>query len=113
MTDTTVLDAAQVTAPAAPLAAERAHGIDRMLALEVPVSVCFGEREIAIRDLAALAPGSILELDRDASAPVDLMVNGQVVARGALLVVDEHYALRVTEVVGDGERIQTLGSPRR
>jgi flagellar motor switch protein FliN/FliY len=64
---------------------------------------------MALKDLAGLAPGSILELDRGATAPVDLLVNGQMVARGELLLVDEQYAVRVSSVVPAGERIKSLG----
>jgi flagellar motor switch protein FliN/FliY len=103
MSDTTLLEERTAEIPASP------RGIDRLLGLEIPVTVCFGSREIALKDLATLGPGSIVELDRGAAAPVDLLVNGQVVARGDLLLLDDHYALRVTEVVSTGDRIRSLG----
>ena len=105
MAPVSVLDSpAQATAAAA-----TPRSLDHLLGLEIPVTVCFGQREIALRDLATLAAGSILELDRGAQAPVDIMVNSRVVARGELLVVDEQYALRITEVGTTGDRIRSLG----
>ena len=53
-----------------------------------------------LRDILQLAPGSVIELDRAAGGPVDLLVNNTLVARGEVVVIDEEFGLRVTEVVG-------------
>jgi flagellar motor switch protein FliN/FliY len=103
MDDTALMERPAATAEATP------RSVDHLLGLEIPVTVSFGEREIALRDLAALGPGSVLELDRPASAPVDLLVNGRVVARGDLVLLDDQYAVRITQVVSSGDRIRTLG----
>lgn len=68
--------------------------------VEMDVSVQVGHTRIAVRDLLALTPGSVLELDRAAGAPADILVNGRLIARGEIVVVDEDYGVRVTEVIG-------------
>lgn len=55
-----------------------------------------------LRDVLALTPGTLLELDRAAGSPADVMVNGRLVARGDVVVVDDHYAVRVREIVAEG-----------
>jgi flagellar motor switch protein FliN/FliY len=63
------------------------------------VTVELGRTRLAVRDLLALTPGDVLELDRTAGSPADLLVNGRLIARGEVVVVDENFALRVTEIV--------------
>lgn len=76
---------------------------DLSLVLDVPVelSVEVGRTTMTIRETLALAPGSIISLDRMAGEPVDLLVNGRRVARGEVVAVDEEFGLRVTEVVSE------------
>jgi flagellar motor switch protein FliN/FliY len=77
---------------------------DLELVLDVPVevSVEVGRTTMTIRETLAIAPGSIISLDRMAGEPVDLLVNGRRIARGEVVAVDEEFGLRVTEVVGGG-----------
>lgn len=81
------------------------------LVLDIPVSISLrvGCTEIAIRDLVKLVEGSVIALDRDASEPMDLLVNGTLIARGEIVVVDGRFGVRLTEVVSPLERIETLG----
>ncbi len=72
---------------------ELLHGV----AMEVTVEL--GRTRLSVRDLLALSPGDVLELDRAAGSPADLLVNGRLIARGEVVVVDEDFALRVTEIV--------------
>jgi flagellar motor switch protein FliN/FliY len=74
---------------------------DLSLVLDVPVevSVEVGRTTMTIRETLAIAPGSIIPLDRMAGEPVDLLVNGRRIARGEVVAVDEEFGLRVTEVV--------------
>jgi flagellar motor switch protein FliN len=74
---------------------------DLSLVLDVPVevSVEVGRTTMTIRETLAIAPGSIISLDRMAGEPVDLLVNGRRIARGEVVAVDEEFGLRVTEVV--------------
>lgn len=68
---------------------------------EVPmgVTVQLGSTRMTVRELLALSPGSLVELDRAAGSPVDVLVNGTLLARGEVVVVDEEYAVRISEIV--------------
>jgi flagellar motor switch protein FliN/FliY len=58
-----------------------------------------GRRRMKVRDLVALAPGSVIELDRAAGSPVDVMVNGALLAHGEVVVIDEEFGIRLSEIV--------------
>jgi flagellar motor switch protein FliN len=75
---------------------------DLSLVLDVPVELAVevGRTTMTIRETLAIAPGSIISLDRMAGEPVDLLVNGRRIARGEVVAVDEEFGLRITEVVG-------------
>jgi flagellar motor switch protein FliN len=71
----------------------------RLLAdIQVELSVELGRARIPLRELLALTPGVVLELDRTAGEPVDVLVNGRVVARGEVVVVDGDFGVRVNEI---------------
>ena len=74
---------------------------DLSLVLDVPVELAVevGRTTMTIRETLAIAPGSIISLDRMAGEPVDLLVNGRRIARGEVVAVDEEFGLRITEVV--------------
>ncbi len=72
---------------------EMLHGVDMELTVEL------GRARMTVRDLLALSPGAVLELDRAAGSPADLLVNGRLIARGEVVVVDEDFGLRITEIV--------------
>lgn len=72
--------------------------LERLLDIEVDVSLRFGSRELVIRELLATGPGDVLELDRTISDPVDLVVGDKIVARGEVVLVNGNFGLRVTEV---------------
>lgn len=76
-----------------------AGGLALLRDVEMTLTVELGRTSMPVRDLLALAPGSVVELDRAAGAPADLMVNGRLLARGEIVVVDEDYGLRITEIV--------------
>lgn len=74
--------------------------------VEMGVTAELGRTRMTVRDLLSLQPGSIVELDRAAGSPVDLLVNGTLVARGEVVVVDEEFAIRITEIIGyDAKKI--------
>ena len=79
----------------APRGLELLHGVD------MEVTVELGRTRMTVRDLLALSPGAVLELDRAAGSPADLLVNGRLIARGEVVVVDEDFGLRVTEILDD------------
>jgi len=77
------------------------RGIEMLHGVVMDVTVEIGRTRMTVRDLLALTPGTVLELDRAAGSPADLLVNGRLVARGEVVVVDEDFGLRVTEIVDD------------
>ncbi len=87
-------------------AADAAEG-DLGLVLEVPVELAveIGRTTMTIRETLAIAPGSIIALNRMAGEPVDLLVNGRRIARGEVVAIDEEFGLRVTEVVSPRRRL--------
>jgi flagellar motor switch protein FliN/FliY len=92
---------------AAPEAAPRAGApeVSRLdLVLDVPVQarVEIGSARLLVRELLQLDKGSVLELDRLSGDPADVVVNGRLVARGEITVVDERLAVRLVEVIGEG-----------
>jgi flagellar motor switch protein FliN/FliY len=85
------------TIPAPGVAARR--GIEMLHGVDMELTVELGRTRMAVRDLLALAPGDVLELDRAAGSPADLLVNGRLIARGEVVVVDEDFGLRITQII--------------
>jgi flagellar motor switch protein FliN/FliY len=85
------------TAPAG--AGTDAPELERLYDVPVELAVEIGRTHMTIRETLALGPGSIVTLNRLAGEPVDLLVNGKPIARGEVVVIDEEFGLRVTEVV--------------
>ena len=79
--------------------AARSWGIDMLRDVEMEVTCELGRTKMTVRQLLALAPGDVVELDRIAGSPADLLVNGTLLARGEVVVVDESFGLRITEIV--------------
>lgn len=77
------------------------RGIELLHGVDMEVTVEIGRTRMTVRDLLDLSPGAVLELDRAAGSPADLLVNGHLIARGEVVVVDEDFGLRVTEIVTD------------
>jgi flagellar motor switch protein FliN/FliY len=78
--------------------------LDRLESVSVEVSVEIGRSQMTLGGALGLAPGSIVTLDRPADQPVDLLVNGRAIARGEVIVVDEEFGLRVTEIIRPASR---------
>jgi flagellar motor switch protein FliN/FliY len=74
--------------------------LERLTDVEVEIAVEIGRTRMTLGAALALGPGSIVTLDRLADQPVDLLVNGKPVARGEVVVIDEEFGLRITEVLG-------------
>lgn len=85
------------------------RGIDLLLDIPLEVAVEVGRSRILVRDLLQLQEGSLVELDKLAGEPLDLYVNGRLIARGEAVVVNEKFGLRLTDVVSPSERIEKLG----
>jgi flagellar motor switch protein FliN/FliY len=73
-------------------------GLDHLLTVPVVVTVEIGRTRTTLAEIVKLSPGSILALDRESHEPVDILVNGRIVARGEVVTVDEKYGVRVTAV---------------
>lgn len=80
--------------------AKSSHSLDLLHDVEMAVSVELGRTRMAVRDLLSLGPGAVVQLDRAAGSPVDLLVNGTLIARGEVVVVDEEFGIRISEIVG-------------
>lgn len=89
---------------------ERAYpkGLDLLLDVELPVSVSFGRAELPIKDVIKLTTGSIVELNRSISEPVEIIVNNVVIARGEVVVVEGNFGVRIKQVISRQERLRTL-----
>ena len=74
--------------------------IELLHEVEMGVTVELGRTRMLVRDILDLSPGSVIELDRAAGAPIDVLVNGTLIARGEVVVIDEEFGIRITEVVG-------------
>lgn len=108
------LRAARPAPPSAPPLAPAAlsvpppRNLDVVLDIELPITVRFGETQMTLEALARLGPGSMIDLARSPDDPVDLLVNGRLVARGQVVVVSGCYGVRVTEVVSPADRLRSL-----
>lgn len=82
--------------------------VDMLLDVPLNVTIELGRTRLSIRRILELGPGSIIELDRLAGEPVDLLVNDKIVARGEVVVVDEYFGIRILSLISPEERIKQL-----
>lgn len=87
---------------------EGAPDLDVILDIPVRISMEVGNTEITIRNLLQLNQGSVIELDRLAGEPLDVLVNGTLIAHGEVVVVNERFGIRMTDVISPSERIKKL-----
>lgn len=85
-----------------------AGSMDLLLDVELPVSVSFGRAQLPLREVVKLTTGSIVELNRTISEPVELIVNNCVIARGQVVVVEGNFGIRIDHVISRQERLRTL-----
>jgi len=86
----------------------RDGNLDLLLDVELAVTLRFGRREMLMKDILELSSGSVIELDRQVSEPVDLLVDRRVIAKGEVVIVDGNYGLRITEVASREQKIECL-----
>lgn len=91
-------------APPAPLSFDTGSGLGRVRDIPLEVTVELGRTRLLIRDIMDLSAGSIIELDKIAGEPVDLFANGLLVARGEVIVIDDNFGVRVTEIITARDR---------
>ena len=88
--------------------AEAQKSLDFILDISLTISARLGSTKMMIRDLLQLGHGSIVELDKLAGEPLEILVNDKLIARGEVVVVNEKFGVRLTEVVSAMERVQQL-----
>jgi flagellar motor switch protein FliN/FliY len=103
-----VLDAAMTTALQASAARNLAYpdavpdtsaNLDLVMDVELNVTLRFGQRQLSLREVLDLTSGSVVELDRQVDEPVELVLDGRVVARGEAVIIDGNYGMRITQVL--------------
>ena len=82
--------------------------LDVILDIPVTLSMEIGRSRISIEDLLQLAKGSVVELDRMAGEPLDVLVNGTLVARGEVVVVNDKFGVRLCDVISPADRVKSL-----
>lgn len=86
----------------------KVQNLDFILDIPLKVSVELGRTSILIKDLLQLGQGSVLELDKLAGEPLEVLVNSKLIARGEVVVVNEKFGVRLTDIISPIERIETL-----
>jgi flagellar motor switch protein FliN len=81
---------------------------ERILDIPLEMTVRLGEKRMRIRDLLRLEPNTVVELERSVDDPVELVVSGQVIARGEVLVEQDRLAIRILDIVAAAERLRSL-----
>ena len=82
--------------------------LDLLLDVPLELSVELGRTRMSIQELLSLGPGSVIELDKVAGEPLDILVNNRLVARGEAVVVNDKFGIRITDIVSPTERIARL-----
>lgn len=88
---------------------EDSNGLDLLMDIPLEISVELGRVKMLVKDVVELGTGSIVEIDKAAGEPVDVMVNGRLVARGEVVVIEDNFGVRLTEILNPQERLQKLG----
>ncbi len=86
----------------------KVQNLDFILDIPLKVSVELGRTQIIVKDLLQLGQGSVLELDKLAGEPLEILVNGKLIAKGEVVVVNEKFGIRLTDIISPIERIETL-----
>ncbi|HXR19117.1 MAG TPA: flagellar motor switch protein FliN [Steroidobacteraceae bacterium] len=94
--------------PDAPEGANRELNLDVVLDIPVTLSLEVGRSRVSIRNLLQLNQGSVVELDRATGEPLDVYVNGTLIAHGEVVVVNDKFGIRLTDVISPAERIRKL-----
>jgi len=92
----------------APITQAQKKKLDTILDIPVTISMEVGRSQISIRNLLQLNQGSVVELDRVAGEPLDVLVNGTLIAHGEVVVVNDKFGIRLTDVISQIERIKKL-----
>lgn len=82
--------------------------LDLLLDVPMEITVELGRSRMTIQELLALSPGSVIELDKLAGEPLDILVNDRLIARGEAVVVNDKFGIRITDIISRSERIARL-----
>ncbi|MCM1055563.1 MAG: flagellar motor switch protein FliN, partial [Bacteroides sp.] len=85
--------------PSVKLSGEQRDNLNLLMDVPLQISVEIGSARRKVKDILEFAQGSIIELERQAGAPVDIVVNGNLIAKGDVVVIDDNFAVRITEIV--------------
>jgi flagellar motor switch protein FliN/FliY len=109
LSQTTSESGSQVKAPEgkAP-AGPPVHSLDFILDVPLKVSVELGRTRMAIREILQLAQGSVIELSKFAGEPLEILINDKLIARGEVVVVNEKFAVRLTDIISPMDRVEQL-----
>jgi len=91
-----------------PAGSPEPRNIDILMDVNLPVSIELGRTKMSIADILGLGPGSVVELNKLAGEPVDVLVNYKIVAKGEVVVVDENFGVRITQLMTPEERLKLL-----
>ncbi|MCE5314754.1 MAG: flagellar motor switch protein FliN [Armatimonadota bacterium] len=80
------------------------NGVELIMDVRLNVAVELGRSTLSVREILALGPGKVVELDKHAGEPVEVVINNKTVARGEVVVIDENFGVRITEIIGSRER---------
>ncbi len=87
---------------------KKENSIDLIMDVPLDVTIELGRTLMSVKDILALGVGSVIELDRMAGEPVDILVNDKLIAKGEVIVVDESFGVRITSIVSNSERANKL-----
>jgi flagellar motor switch protein FliN/FliY len=96
------------TTPAAATPEAAPRRLELLLDVPLEVTVEIGRSRMSIQDLLALGPGSVIELDRLAGEPLDILINDRLIAKGEAVVINDKFGIRITDIVSRSERIARL-----
>jgi len=88
---------------------EREKKLELLMDLTLPVAIELGRTNMLIRDVLDLQRGSVVEFEKLASEPVDVLINGKKMAEGEVVVIEKHFGIRITNLVEASERVRGLG----
>jgi len=85
-----------------------ATNLDLLLGVTLQVTVELGRAKVTIEEILHLGPGSVVELDKLAGEPVDVLINGRLIAKGEVVVIDDRFGVRITDVIPPAQRVRSL-----
>lgn len=91
-----------------PASTPEPRNIDLLMDVNLPIAIELGRTRMSIAEILALGPGSVVELNKLAGEPVDVLVNQKIVARGEVVVIDENFGVRITQLMTPQERLKLL-----